>query len=318
MAMEIDPSHTILFHGNCIDGWFSAYIAYSRMHNMPLSVFPISHSQPNTWPKMEQMCGTHIILLDVSVPSHVRDTWMAGGALSINCIYHHESSISDWAGSVNPINTKSCAALQTFEHFYPQTPVPKWLYVIDRIDRWENVTYEDRCIREMLNIIAHKPVQLKTQEAIKETEEFIQKMSTVETASAYIQQGAILLQQKDTVLSKILDKGVFHHISQEYIDKWNLPLTWLNTQVYIIDNTGITFDSTEASHIVFNSYPHVKIFVNYRKKVYRTHGILRTVYVYSARSNGINLTEGTIFRGHPCAAGATIVKEEDIMAPFVL
>jgi len=311
----VSEATTILFHGNCIDGWFSAYIAYSSMRTNPIAMFPISHSQPNTWPKPEQMRGTHIILLDVSVGLHVREMWMAGGALSVNVIDHHESSVNDWPAGV--INTQMCAALQTFKHFYPQMEVPQWLHVIDRIDRWENVRYEDRCIREMLNLIAHKPVKHKVEEAIKETEEFIQMMSTLKSASEYIQQGAVYLQQKDALLASILSKGFIHVFTQEYLTKWNLPDNWLNKHVYIIDNTGITFDSTEAAHLVFQTHPSVSIFINYRKKDFRLHGTQKTSYVYSARSHGINLTDGTIFRGHPCSAGATLIKDEVAVIPFL-
>jgi hypothetical protein len=42
------------------------------------------------------------------------------------------------------------------------------------------------------------------------------------------------------------------------------------------------------------------------------------MYVYSARSRGVNLTEGTIFQGHPAAAGASIVQEAGVFMPFLL
>ena len=313
MERNYEDNYIILFHGNCIDGWFSAYIAYTCMRDKAFAMYPISHSQPNTWPNIKQMRG-HILLLDVSVPMDVREKWMKGGALSINCIDHHESSVADWPAGT--IDTTSCAALQTFKHFYPQLPVPQWLHVIDRIDRWDRIQYEDRCIREMLNLIAHKPVQQKVEEALKETEEFIQMMSTPQTAMIYIQSGANILMQKDMGLTGILEKGKFHLFTEEYIAKWKLPATWLNKYVYIIDNTGITFDSTEAAHLIFQSYPSTNIFINYRKREFKVGGVQKTSYVYSARSMGVDLTEGTIFRGHPCAAGATIMKDEVEMIPF--
>ena len=112
-----------------------------------------------------------------------------------------------------------------------------------------------------------------------------------------------------------------YRFTEEYLKGWKLPDTWLSAYVYIIDNTNIVFDTTEAAHIVFTHHPEVNIFINYRKKIVYTKGpkpVMKTLYVYSARSRGFNLTEGTIFNGHPTAAGASIYKEDVAMLPFII
>lgn len=320
--MSEPQPHTILFHGNCIDGWFSAYIAHSFIVNVgPVQMFPISPGQTNTWPSEKQMTGTHILLVDVSVDKVHREKWMANGALSVNCIDHHYSSIEHWPEDACPINIESCAALQTFRHFYPNRPVPFWLNTIDRVDRWENVTYEDRCLREMLNVIAHKPVQKKIPEAFLLTNQFISDMEDPTKIATYMAQGKIILDKKDNNLLQTLKDGGLYIFTEEHLNGWKLPDTWLSARVYIIDNTNIVFDTTEAAHIVFTHYPDINIFINYRRKTFYTKGpnpVMKTVYVYSARSRGFNLTEGTIFNGHPTAAGASIVKEDGLMLPFLL
>jgi hypothetical protein len=313
-------SYTIMFHGNCIDGWFSTYIALSALKTVGnVKMFPISPSQPNTFPDMAEITGSHIILLDVSVPESQRNTWINGGALSVNCIDHHASAVEHWPVGACPINTESCAALQTWKHFYPGMAVPFWLNHIDRIDRWDNPTYEDRCIREVLNVIAHKPVEKKINEAISLTESFLRSMNDTNGVVTVISQGKIILDQKDAALLSILNKGTFHTFTQEYITGWALPSSWLGANVFIIDNTNITLDTTEAAHIVFQHYPQVNIFINYRKKVLHGKGPKeKTMYVYSARSRGFNITEGTIFRGHATSAGASLIKGEAPMLPFLL
>ena len=320
--MASSKNFTILFHGNCIDGWFSAYIAHSVLKNQgTVNMFPISPSQPNTWPKTAEMTGTHILLLDVSVVESHRTAWTTGGALSVNCIDHHASAVEHWPAGANPINTAACAALQTWQHFYPGTEVPFWLHHIDRIDRWDNPTYEDRCVREVLNEIAHKPVQKKMAEAFTLTEMFLMQMSNPLGVMMVTQQGKQILDQKDAQLLGILNKGTFHTFSQEYITGWNLPQSWLGANVFIIDNTNITLDTTEAAHIVFQHYPHVNVFINYRKKTLYGRGpgaVEKTMYVYSARSRGFNITDGTILKGHPTSAGATLIKGEAPMLPFLL
>jgi hypothetical protein len=320
--MSSPNNFTILFHGNCLDGWFSAYIAHSVLKNQgAINMHPISPSQPNTWPPMNEMANTHILLLDVCVKQHERDAWISGGALSVNCIDHHASAIEYWPAGACPINTESCAALQTWQHFYPGTEIPFWLHHIDRIDRWDNPTYEDRCIREVLNVIAHKPVQKRMAEAFALTEQFLASMNTPLGIMNVILQGKQILDQKDTALLNILSKGTFHTFTQEYISGWNLPPSWLGANVFIIDNTNITLDTTEAAHITFQHYPQVQVFINYRRKTLYGRGpgaVEKTMYVYSARSRGFNLTDGTILKGHPTAAGASLIKGEAPMLPFLL
>ena len=316
-------NYTILFHGNCIDGWFSAYIAYTALtqSSSNIKMYPISPSQTNTWPSAYDMSGTHVLLVDISVAESYRNTWAAGGALSINCIDHHASAVEHWPAGSSPINTESCAALQTWRYFYPSAEPPFWLHHIDRIDRWDNPTYEDRCIREVLNEIAHKPVQRRLDEAFAMTEAFLMNMANPVTVMMVISQGKQILDQKDLVLASILTKGAFHIFNHDYITAWNLPVSWLGANVFIIDNTSVTLDTTEAAHIVFQNNPGVDVFINYRKKIMYGKGptgVDKTMYVYSARSRGFNLTEGTILRGHPTSAGASLIKEEVPMLPFLV
>jgi hypothetical protein len=327
ITSKMASNHTILYHGNCIDGWFSAYIAHSALqHTGTVNMFPISPSQTNTWPKAKEMAGTHILLVDVSVAQNHRDAWIAAGALSVNCIDHHASAVEHWPAGACPINTAACAALQTWQHFYPTQEVPFWLHHIDRIDRWDNPTYEDRCVREVLNEIAHKPVQKKTAEAFTLTQLFLANMSTPLGVMMTISQGKQILDGKDAALLSILAaRGTFHTFTPEYIAGWSLPQTWLGANVFIIDNTNITLDTTEAAHIVFQHYPQVNVFINYRKKTLYgkpvpggAPGADKEMYVYSARSRGFNLTDGTILKGHPTAAGASLIKGEAPMLPFLL
>jgi hypothetical protein len=320
--MTSPVNFTFLFHGNCIDGWFSAYIAHTALKNQGnISLFPISPNQPNTWPAAKEMANTHVILLDVSVAENHRKAWLANKVLSVNCIDHHASAVEHWPVDNNPINTESCAALQTWRHFYPGVEVPFWLHHIDRIDRWDNPTYEDRCVREVLNDIAHKPVQKKLAEAFQLTELFLMNVSTPVGLMMVIAQGKQILEQKDAALLAVLNKGTFHTFTQEYLTGWNLPASWLGATVFIIDNTNITLDTTEAAHIVFQHYPQVNVFINYRKKTLFGRGpgaVEKTMYVYSARSRGFDITNGTIFKGHPTAAGASLIKGEASMLPFLL
>ena len=311
-------SHTILFHGNCVDGWFSCYIAYSILRvKGSLSMYPVAPGQPNTWPSAAVLEGTHVLMVDVSVPEATRNHWMAHGALSIKCIDHHASAVEHWSECC-PIHVESCAAIQTWQHFYPALPIPFWLQQIDRMDRWDHPTEDDRSIREILIHISHKPVQKRFDQAIQMTEDFLKKVSTQEGWSEIVEKGRAILEKKDAALRETLAAGRTVVISETELLAWHLPETWMGKLVYLMDNTDQPFDSTEASHLVFTHYPETDVFINYRKKSFRVGGNMdQQMIVYSARSQSLSLTEGTVFRGHPTAAGASLLIGEAAFFPFL-
>lgn len=313
---------TILFHGNCIDGWFSAYFAYCALQtNGSIQMFPISPSQSNTWPHSEEMEGTMIWLLDVSVPKDIRDNWMKSGAAGIRCIDHHASAKAHWeCCDHNPINTESCAALQTFRHFFPGQVEPAWLHSIDRVDRWVNVTHEDRCLREYLHGIAKLPVQKKFQQAMEMTNSFVYYMTNhPETITMYQQNGQEALNEKDAKLKALMEQhGHVITIDSSHVQEWQLPITWLNKKMFLMNTTDISLDTTEASHLIFLHNPTIDIFINYRKNAFFTKLQWTSRIVYHARSRSLDLTEGTIFQGHPTAAGASLTHGEVTHFPFML
>jgi hypothetical protein len=313
----------ILFHGNCIDGWMSCFIAHSSLsRHSSVRQYPIAPGLPSTWDLAAKvMYNTHVLLLDISVPQETRDMWLANGALSVKCIDHHASSIEHWSADACPIHVESCAAIQTWHFFYPTMEMPFWLHHIDRVDRWDHPTEEDRCIREVLNEIAHKPVQRKFAEAFDMTREFIETMSTPEGFTTIIEKGREILRKKDVQLYPILGNGTIINMTPELQTLWNLPPSWATIKLFVIDNTNISFDSTEAAHQVFTYYPQMNVFINYRRKIYLEKSdmaVEKILYIYSARSHGFNLTEGnSIFKGHPTSAGASLTQGEVAILPFI-
>jgi hypothetical protein len=313
-AHSVSPV-TILFHGNCIDGWFAAYILHASLSGSAttINMFPISPNQIRTWPKMHIMKGSRVYLVDVSVSADIRQKWMNSGVLSICCIDHHQTSIDHWTGTTGQahIDTTQCAALLTWNMVNPGVPAPMWLQQIDRLDRWDNPTYEDRCLREMLNIISHLPVQGthgdkgKLEEAFAMTNMFIMQYNDPSGLTNILHQGAVLLAQKNAGLNNILQAGMVVQVDEATRIAWQLPVEWHGRYVFIINTTSITLDSTEASHLVFQSLPAVAVFINYRMKT--SHEGTKTHIIYSARSrvHDIDLTRGTIFAGHPNSAGAS-------------
>jgi hypothetical protein len=311
----------VLFHGNTHGGWFSAYLVYTYLNKLfPVRLFPISPVNTKTWPSVSKLYGSHIILTNVSIPPENRQEWINNGVLTITCYDHHHSAIPHWAPGT--INTSQSSLLQIWIKYFPMIPVPLWISSIDRIDRWDNPTHEDRCLREYLNQIVHYPLEKKTGKAIRETDKFIMNYTNPIEYTKIIQQGNEMLMKKDTAIINVLQagNGQFILFNEEHVQKWNIPSSWIGLTAFIIDTTGITIDSTETSHVFFQYYPSTHIFINYRKKTMRGPDYKdKNIIVYSARSQGIDMvSDGTIFKGSPTSCGATIIIEDYPVIPFYI
>lgn len=311
---------TILFHGNCIDGWFSAYIAHSVLKNTSqIQMFPISPNQRASWPSIDKMADTAVLMLDVSIPFEDRKKMLEKGVIAFDCIDHHASSVDQWNHGF--IDTKRCAAYQTWLRFYPGQDVPQWLLQIDRIDRWDNPTYEDRVMREALNIIAHRPVEKKMDEAFALTEAYFRSLYNPEEYMGTFKSAEVLLLEKEQKELELLQRcGVIMTLGEDQVKAWNLPATWLGITIFLINNTGITLDTTDAANLLFRHRPDIAVFINYRKKFVPQKGSIpaKNIIVYSARAQTFDLTAGTILKGHTTSAGASLALEKEAVMPFVV
>ncbi len=325
--MAAPVTTTILFHGNSQDGWFAAYIShtFAKQHGH-VQMFPVSTIQYSTFPRIDVMKGTQVLLVDVSVPAHIRAKWVAGGVVGIGVIDHHMAAAKEHGWPEGTIDTTRCSSLQAWQKFYPAMPIPGWLSAIDRITRWDNPTLEDRCLREILSIIAHKPTEKKMEEAFTLTESFFNTINNPVEFASIMENGKAMLTKKDTELMAILQaKGSIVVVGAEHCGEggiWKLPPHWIGAQLFIIDNTNIVIDTTEASHIIFGYVPYVNAFINYRKKTLHGRGNeakVTDIMVYSARSRpGFDLTIGTCLKGHPSSCGASLVIAKEPCLPFVI
>jgi len=307
-------STIVLFHGNCIDGWFSAYLAHlalTQRGQKIVKMFPVAPTGTGL-PSMDTFKDQDVLMVDVSFDEATRAKWLAAGAKSVHCIDHHETSKAHYEDADSPIHTECCASIQVFHHFFPNQEVPFWLNIVDRIDRWDKPSEEDRSVREIINLLAHKSIKDKKSldAVLEQTRKWIETMQTPEGQREQVEKGKVLLKKKDEGLFRVLSHGKMYQLGPFEIDKWNLPSSWLGANLYLIDNSRSAFDTTEAAHVIFTHYPGCDIFINFRQKTVQDNSDGMTVerknVIYYARSQTIDLTQGTIFRGHPTAAGASL------------
>jgi hypothetical protein len=324
------PIISLVFHGNCIDGWFSAYVAYMHFKNLNneynINFYPISPNLSFTWPSSDTLRNTNVVITDVMVPDTTFTLWKSI-ALSILCIDHHATSKSlcEANSHICIHDTSACATLLTWHHFFQGYPVPDWIYQIDRIDRWDGVTDDDRVMREVLHPIALLPVNGMIDEAINESAHYV--IAASEWARTYAPSYMVLLKEKgekslrvkEAHLTEILKSGSVITVSADNATAWGLHDDWVGKTGFIINTTGVTLDSTEAGFMALNTYTDAEFFINYRLKTYvRRDGFVEKTYIYSARArDGFDLTKGSILAGHPCAAGASRMMGEGLI-PFVM
>jgi hypothetical protein len=324
---EAGGKYTVLFHGNCVDGLCCAAIAayYLQAHCNPTMTFhAVCPSQPHTWPTAEAMAGTHILMLDVSAPADTRAAWLNAGAHCVNCVDHHETSKEHWVGvDCCPIDTDHCAAMMTHRLFYAEEETPAWLHAIDRIDRWDHPTFEDRCFREIMAGMAKLPVQGRTMEALVAFQGFMRDVEDPERLAGMLAAGRQSLEKKDSELFALLTAhGHIVDLTAELCAAWGLGPNWVGQRMALMNNTNFVVDTTEAAHLCFEYHPaKPTLFVNYRHRVV-TRPVRKEMIVYYGRAkadSGFNLMEGSILRGHPTAAGATVfLGQPDTVLPFLL
>jgi hypothetical protein len=324
----------IVFHGNCIDGWLSAFLAHKGFRMMSVNggfpymtigdvrLWAISPSQEWTW-AMVPVKGCHVLLLDVSLPEHSLKAWERT-ALSVYCVDHHVTSLPAWTGRAGPslVRTDRCATWLTWELIYPELPPPEWVALVDRIDRWTDVTEEDRAVRELLHPIAQMAVKNQFAEAIYATQQFTFFYNFPSFRALQVEQGMAALAAKDAAFKASLASQPTSMVTldADLCAAWKVPGAWIGQTVFIINSTGVMMDSTDAAATLFEMYPEVNIFLNYRHKRYvNRKGIAEESVIYSVRAregSGVDLTAGAVFAGHPCAAGGS--KPFEKLVPFVI
>lgn len=309
----------ILYHGNCIDGWFSAYIIYSALKDKYEDVhfMPISPNQPRTWPKLHDILQRDIILTDVMVDKEALEDWSAV-ANSVFCIDHHETTKDTMCSMSNALHdTSCCATMLAWKKYYPEKEVPKWVEQINRIDMWTDITDDDRAMREILNPLAHQCDCYLIQ-----TEFLIENFDNEEHHKSIMRIGHEQLREKDEGLKLLFraKNGRVMKLTEEKCEQWGLSTEWVGKKGYIIDTTNVVIDSTEAGYVALQENPEADFFCNYRRKEFIRKDTQKkeVAYVYSVRAQpGMDVTIDGVFAGHKTSAGANIVKGTRKL-PFVM
>lgn len=302
----------IFYHGNCIDGWFSAFVISTALKDKYTDIrfLPISPNQPRTWPSETEMLDyvdSDIILTDVMLSTKVLE-FLKDIAKSVFCIDHHESTKKSMSAMTNAIHDITCCATKiAWKYYNPDMEIPAWIEQINRIDMWSGVTDDDRAMREIMNPLAHHEVA----SVFNKTEEFVRRYDDPEYIKEILIKGHEALAYKDDTIRLILKMGRLVNFTEDICESWGLSKDWVYKKGFLMDTTGFVIDSTEAGYIALHDNPDANFFCNYRRKEFLDKETRKQqmAYVYSVRAKpGMDLTIDGVFKGHKTSAGANIVK----------
>lgn len=129
----------IIYHGNCIDGFSAAYLAYRAIEKKSLE---LCGAKPELLPASYGMArpdvkGREVLVLDFSWPRADMEAMIAEASV-FTCLDHHRSAreeIGDLLGCV--FDMERSGAMMAFDHFKKNgEEAPDWVrYVQDR-DLW--------------------------------------------------------------------------------------------------------------------------------------------------------------------------------------
>lgn len=157
---------TVIYHGDCLDGFGSAYAAWCY-HGDSATYRPMHHGEP--W-ALADIAGHKVFILDFSFPPDLLET-MAGIADSVTQIDHHASARKAWGDKFEAdakglrsyqhptlpltvaFDLEKSGARLAWEHFQPDTPTPLAIRHVEDQDMWRFALPDTRAFCRALRLL---------------------------------------------------------------------------------------------------------------------------------------------------------------------
>lgn len=126
----------VMFHYPCQDGLASAWVAHNahKEQGLQIALYPIAHGKPID---IEMFVGKRVIICDYAPSSEVLEQ-LEQVVQSIQILDHHVTARDALANKPYALfdMTRSGAGL-TWDWFYPETPMPDFIRMIQDRDLWK-------------------------------------------------------------------------------------------------------------------------------------------------------------------------------------
>jgi oligoribonuclease NrnB/cAMP/cGMP phosphodiesterase (DHH superfamily) len=129
----------VWYHANCLDGFGAAYVLWLN-HQVgfvrgPIEFQPVAYGEPVPFTNP----GDQVWIVDFSWPRILLEelAWNLGARGCLTVIDHHKTAAADLEGFPGAtFDTEKSGAVLTWEHVFPDQPVPMLLRYIQDADLW--------------------------------------------------------------------------------------------------------------------------------------------------------------------------------------
>lgn len=142
---------TVIYHGNCRDGFGAAYAAWKRFGDAA-TYLPARAGDPPP----EGLAGRDVYILDYSYNAPTLQQLHAD-TNSLVVIDHHQSAEEAvTAYKENVFDLNHSGAVLAWQYFHPETPVPKLLRYVEDHDLWKLALPHTRAVGAALSEYPHE------------------------------------------------------------------------------------------------------------------------------------------------------------------
>lgn len=343
-----DKPMIIMYRGNTIDGWLSAYMFFSKYsNNRIVKLWAFDPYNPTTYPSTSYIANYDLYFVNGCIQCERLEKWVNEGNIRICKYFDNHSDALDKVRLINrsngvmdefvieknengttctsywdkyiSYNINSSTLKLVHNYLYNNDAGYSWVTTMDKIIMWKHLTHEEKAIHELFHSVAVEYNKQNVGKGLKYTRDILKTLFEKKSANndIILEKHKQNITNKENSIKEILENvdesKTIITLTKEHVDKWQLPIQWIGVNIFVLDTTNVSIDSTLASDIVFNKYNtkdngcDIDIFINYRKIVSKNN---KSYVHYSCRAfkeenniAKINLLDWKLVKGFPLSAG---------------
>ena len=218
-----------IYHKQCLDGFAAALAVYRHCQQQQLNCRFVAAAHYEAPPDVR---GMHVYIVDFAYPRQVMIR-LQQQAASLLVIDHHISAQDDLKDLPFCIfNMQHCGSGLTWQHFFPQEPLPLFFQYIEDNDLWRWQLADSHEIAAALELIE---MDFTLWMPLLQRENLLQLIDT----------GATLLRYQQQLVNKMTQQ---HHIQMFCIGGFEVPA--VNSNVLVSD----------IGHVLCEGYPFAAVY----------------------------------------------------------
>ena len=142
----------VFYHGNCTDGFCAAYGAWKQFKE-EAEYIPMSYSNDLKYSDLPNLKDKNVYVLDYSFEKPIYEEILQD-AKSVNLLDHHATAYKKLCGCKGCFfDLTRSGAMIAWEHFNPNTPIPKFIHYVQDGDLFKFKYNETKPFYRALNLL---------------------------------------------------------------------------------------------------------------------------------------------------------------------